>query len=46
MTGSIVFWSVAMMPICGKVEVSVLGDDVTVFTGVGSLSDGVVGANG
>jgi hypothetical protein len=35
--GSIVFWSVAMMSICGKVEVSVLGDDVTVFVGVGSF---------
>ncbi len=34
--GSILFWSLALMTICGKVEVT-LGDASSVFTGVGRL---------
>ena len=34
--GSVLFWSLALMAICGKVEVT-LGDNSSVFTGVGPL---------
>jgi hypothetical protein len=35
--GSILFWSFALMAICGKVEVTVRGDEGTIFTGIGAM---------
>jgi hypothetical protein len=35
--GSILFWAVALMAVCGKVEVIINRDGATIFTGIGSL---------
>lgn len=35
--GSVLFWSVAIMCVAGKVELTASGEDLTVFTGVGKL---------
>ncbi len=35
--GSVIFWSVAVMAIAGRVEISKNGDDGYIFTGVGPL---------
>lgn len=35
--GSLLFWSVALMAICGKVEVRLRGRQGVIFTGVGAL---------
>jgi hypothetical protein len=35
--GSILFWSLAIMAICGKVEVRIAPNDSSVFVGVGSI---------
>lgn len=35
--GSILFWSLALMSIWGKVEITIRDDDGTIFTGIGSI---------
>ncbi|MFA5553460.1 MAG: hypothetical protein WCZ89_00625 [Phycisphaerae bacterium] len=35
--GSIIFWALALMAVCGKIEVRIGSIESTVFTGVGSL---------
>ena len=35
--GSVLFWSLALMAIAGKVEVRIRGEEGTIFTGLGVL---------